>query len=145
MTDHERPLNSRGRNDAPRMGQLLAAQGLRPDRVLSSTAVRALTTAQAVIEAAGFDVKIEQQRDFYLAPTNVYIGTLAQLPEACSCVLIVGHNPGMELLVNQLTGQHVTFPTAALAHVELSMETWPEFTGDYGGQLVNLWLPRELP
>jgi phosphohistidine phosphatase len=58
--------------------------------------------------------------------------------------MIVGHNPGQEALIRNLTGREETFPTAALAEIELPIESWRELEPPVEGKLVNLWRPKEL-
>jgi phosphohistidine phosphatase len=58
--------------------------------------------------------------------------------------LLIAHNPGMELLLHALTGSHDPLTTAALAHIELPIESWHELTAETRGTLHNLWQPDEL-
>ena len=145
LADHDRPLNERGERDAPRMGRLLREQGLRPDAVLSSTAERAQRTAREVIEASGYAVEVDLTGDFYLAPPEAYLETLREQAEEHQCIMIVRHNPGLQDLVELLTGQPELFPTAALAHVELPVDRWQDLSTKTAGRLVHLWRPKELP
>ncbi len=141
--DHDRPLNKRGKEAAPRMGALLADEDLLPDLVVSSTARRAHSTAKLVSEAAGYDGLIELDRAIYGASTAEILRVIAETRESVQRLLIVGHNPGFEELVLQLTGSYERFPTAALAHVELGIESWRE-APHARGRLLSLWRPREL-
>jgi len=145
LGDHDRPLNERGKRDAPRMGRLLNEQGLRPDAVLSSTAKRAKKTARKVIEASGYALEVDLLGDLYLAHADVYLEILREQDESHQCIMVVGHNPGLQNLVRLLTGQAEAFPTAALAQVELPIDRWQDLTTDTVGRLVYLWRPKELP
>jgi phosphohistidine phosphatase len=69
---------------------------------------------------------------------------LAALPDALGRVLLVGHNPGLEELLEGLTGSYTPLSTAALAQVELPIAAWNEVAGKPQGRLVQLWQPREL-
>ena len=71
VDDHERPLNKRGLKAAPRMGQLIADEGLKPDVIVSSTAVRAATTAAAIAEECGYDGEIHYTDDLYLSLIHI--------------------------------------------------------------------------
>ena len=141
--DHDRPLNKRGKRDAPRMGQLIADEDIVPDLVLSSTAKRARTTARRAAQAAGYEGEIELRDALYLAAAGEYIEAVAGVSDAVERVMVVGHNPGMEALVAVLTGSVGHFPTAALALVELSIDEWPQIYEAHG-RLVHFWRPREL-
>lgn len=144
LSDHERPLNSRGKRDAPRMGRLLRDEELLPDLILSSSAVRARTTARLVAEACGYEGPIEQSRDFYLADAATFVDALSRLTDDHSRVLVVAHNPGLEELLDELTGEDERLPTAALAVVALPVERWQGLRADGQAQLMALWRPREL-
>lgn len=144
LDDHERPLNDRGLQDAPRMGHLLKEQNLVPDLIMSSTAERALKTAELVALAAGYEQIIQTNRRFYLARPATYLELLQGVPETADCVMIVGHNPGMEELVRLLTGHPQHMPTAALAHVQLPITHWGQLAPTTQGQLLNFWQPKSL-
>lgn len=143
-SDYDRPLNARGKRDAPRIGTHLQAQGLIPDRILTSSARRARKTARKVAKGCGYTGKIKKLERFYEAVPGVYFETLQGLPDKYRSVLVVGHNPTMEQLVRHLTGQIWQMPTAALAHIELSIERWELFDAYTEGNLVNLWTPKTL-
>jgi phosphohistidine phosphatase len=74
----------------------------------------------------------------------MYLDVLAQMADDQACVMVVGHNPGMEELVEQVTGVYESMPTAALAQVSLPIARWGELSAETEGQLINLWRPREL-
>lgn len=144
QNDHERPLNKRGLETAPEMGKLLQKEGLLPDLVISSTALRARTTIELVAQASGYAGKIEFSQDLYAAPPAAYLHALAALPDDLQRVMVVGHNPGLEELVRDLTGKYGAMPTAALAQVNLPIRQWSELSGSIHGELVNIWRPKEL-
>jgi phosphohistidine phosphatase len=143
--DWERPLNDRGRRDAPRMGQLLRRLSLVPDLIITSDAVRAQTTAQMVADAAGYAGRIVLSPPLYHATPEAAIEVLTAVTDsAARTIMIVAHNPGLEDLVERLTGQHVTLPTAALVNVELPIRTWTELERSTRGTLIDNWRPADL-
>ncbi len=144
LTDYERPLNKRGKQEAPRMGQLLREQDLVPDLIITSSAERALATAEAVALASGYEQEIRATRSFYHADPDVYIDALRQLDDSLERVMFVGHNPGMEELLEELTGLWEQMSTAALAQISLPINHWREFEDGTNSELVNLWRPKEL-
>ena len=144
LSDYDRPLNKRGKRDAPRMGKHIQEQSLVPDRILTSSAKRARKTAKKVAKACGYTGKIKKTDSFYHAPPGVYYEKIQDLPNKYEIVMVVGHNPTMEQLVANLTGQTVTMPTAALAHVELPIEDWHTLDIYTKGKLLNLWTPKTL-
>jgi phosphohistidine phosphatase len=143
LPDHERPLNKRGRRDAPRVGRRLRDEGLTPDLILCSTARRARDTAEAVAEASGYEGEIESRPDLYMADSDAYLHALRGLPDDYERVMVVGHNPGLEELLEALTGEVEALPTAALAQVELGLRRWRDLDDESEGRLVSLWRPRE--
>jgi phosphohistidine phosphatase len=143
--DHERPLNRRGRRDAPRMGQVMREFRLIPDVVISSDAVRARLTAEAMAEAAHYAGEILLDQHLYMARPDDILSLLRRVQQNAETVMIVGHNPGLEELVEQLTGEQLDLPTAALAQIVLSIDRWRDLTWSTRGALIGHWRPKELP
>ena len=144
LPDHDRPLNKRGKQDAPRMGKLIQSKGLVPDLIISSTAKHAQKTARLVAEESGYDGEIEFDRDLYAFEPSAYLEKLTLIGDHIQIVLLVGHNPGLEELLDQLTGEYLPMPTAALAHINLLIDSWSDLDDETQSQLVNLWRPKEL-
>jgi phosphohistidine phosphatase len=145
LEDHDRPLNKRGRKAAPQMGKLIRDEALVPDLIISSTAVRAKTTAEAVAESSKCRGRILLDDRLYLAGPSAMVSLLNEIEdESLNRVMIVGHNPGQESLIRELTGRDERFPTAALARIDLPIETWKELALSVRGELVHLWRPKEL-
>ena len=145
LSDHDRPLNSRGKYDAPRMGAWLKLKEIVPELIISSTAERALTTAELVALACDFEGELRTERKFYLAGPPAYVEILNELPDSYESVMVVGHNPGMEELVSLLTDKDRTMTTANVAVVELSIDAWRELTIFIEGRLKHHWQPNDLP
>ena len=114
-----------------------------PDLILSSTAKRALRTAVLVADACGYEGDIDVRREFYSGHPESYIDALGKTPDEYQIVLVVGHNPGLEDLLEQLTGESELLPTAAMAQVALPVQGWGELNDGIVGDLINLWRPRE--
>jgi len=145
LSDHDRPLNSRGRYDAPRIGELLLDEDLSPELIISSSARRAVETARRVAIACDYDATIAVTRDLYHADPEIFLSVVREQGADFGRVMIVGHNPGIEELVEQLTGGWYRMPTAALAVIRLELNDWSQLEDETEGSLTNLWLPRELP
>ena len=121
LSDHERPLNDRGQRDAPLMAAALARTGFRPDRLLSSTALRARTTAESF--ATALDVPLETMSELYGA-------SVRELWDAAAAtggrsVLIVAHDPGLSELASELAGRDVDMTTCAVATFPIPGDQWP--------------------
>ena len=146
LPDHERPLNKRGRNDAPLMAGLLVEQDLQPDLILSSSAVRARDTAELVARSLNHpEPGVEIVDDFYLATPDVYVEFLQRLSDDFFRPMVVGHNPGLEQLVNGLSNSWQTMPTAAVAHFVLEIVSWSDLDADSTpARLCHVFRPKEL-
>jgi phosphohistidine phosphatase len=144
LTDHDRPLNQRGKRDAPRMGALLREKHLVPDAIVSSTARRARQTAELLAGTCGYTGEIDSTASLYLAGPDAYRQVLHDLPGEPARVLIVAHNPGTEEFLGELIGTASTMPTAAIVHVSLPIERWSEMEDSTRGALIDLWRPREI-
>ncbi|MAS96574.1 MAG: hypothetical protein CMO55_25575 [Verrucomicrobiales bacterium] len=146
IPDHDRPLNSRGERDAPRMAAALKEQGILPDAVVSSTATRAKETAKTVCDGLGFSPDtIELNKDLYLAAPSTILRVIQQFDESAGTAFAFGHNPGMHETVNQLIGgwNVSEFPTLAVARMELNIDYWGEADWECG-LLTDLLIPRRL-
>ena len=144
IDDHDRPLNKRGKRDAPRMGQLLRDENLLPDLIVTSSAKRCRKTAEHVIQSSGYRGETRITGELYEADAQKLREFVSQLADESSRVLLIAHNPGMEEFLEALVGVYTSLSTAALAQVEVSIERWSDFSGETRGQLIRVWQPREL-
>ena len=149
LADHDRPLNKRGLAAAPQIGSYLEKQGIKPDIMLSSTALRAMTTAQLI--AAALNIKpgeIQPVDDLYLASVSDYKRIIQGIDEAAntSHIMIFSHNPGTHEFAHYLTGgdEIDRFITCAVAMIELNIDYWGEI-GAGCGRLEQFITPRDLP
>jgi phosphohistidine phosphatase len=145
LQDHDRPLNSRGKGDAPRMGKLLMDLDLVPDHIISSTAKRAKDTANAIAETSKYQGRIDLNHSLYASSVDAYLIALRFVSDDFNKVLIVGHNPVLEELVNVLTGKLEHMSTCAMARIDPKIRSWRDLCNQTeGGQLMGIWRPREL-
>jgi len=149
-TDFDRPLNGRGKHDAPRIGDWLHDQGLSPDHVVASPARRARQTAHRVCRPLGFDLDaIDWQPRIYLSSLPTLLDVLAACPATAQRVLLVGHNPGLEELLEYLGGTSLgpppggkRLPTATIVRLALP-DDWCRLSSGCGQVLA--WVrPRDL-
>jgi len=144
LRDHDRPLKKRGKRDAPRMGKLLKKEKLIPELIVTSTAERASRTADLVAEHCGYKGTIQRTENLYHGSPDDFVNVLSEVANNPDRVLIVGHNPGFEELLQTLTGRSERLPTAALARVSLPVGRWHELDRETKGTLENVWRPKEL-
>jgi phosphohistidine phosphatase len=143
LRDFDRPLNQRGMKAAPAMGKLLRKRKIEPDLVLSSPAERARQTSQLVFEAAGLKTEVRFDERIYEASVARLLEIISQIDDEANVAMLVGHNPGFEELSEALTGEAHTFPTAALACIEVNVEKWNKIKAGVG-RLEWLAKPKEL-
>jgi phosphohistidine phosphatase len=144
LADHDRPLNKRGYRDAPLMGQLLIDRELVPQRILCSSAIRARQTAEAIAAKVGFSGEIDFLDRLYMAEVEGYINVLSELPDDLERVMVIGHNPGLETLLQILSGRIESLPTAVIAHIALPIDNWTQLNGQMAGEMVEIWRPKDL-
>jgi phosphohistidine phosphatase len=142
--DHERPLSRRGVKAARRMGRFLADAGAAPQLVISSTAVRALTTAELAAEAGDWGCPIITTRDLYASDAESVLERVGETEAGVERLLITGHEPTWSMLVTWLIGGgRVRMPTAAVACLDLPHGEWVDLAP---GTCELRWLmtPRML-
>jgi len=149
LADHDRPLAPRGIRAATRMEDHLREEGVRPDLVLCSTAVRARQTLELVRPAlAGAQVEIEPA--LYAASADAILDRLRALDELVGSVMVVAHNPGLQDVAVHLAGGGPRlddlvgkYPTCALATLLFPNDSWSSIDQGHG-ELAGYTIPREL-
>ena len=136
LEDFDRPLAPRGMQAAPLMAVYLERKGLRPDLVLCSPARRARQTWSLVARTLGEAIEVKELQSLYLGAPSRLLEAIRRAPEAAGCVMLVGHNPGMENLAMAIAGPqskakalarlNSKFPTCALAEIEFSADRWSD-------------------
>jgi phosphohistidine phosphatase len=128
ISDHDRPLNERGYRNAPEMGRRLSDRGVSPDVLISSTALRACTTAEIMAGSINFPKdQIVFDRTLYHASATELQEYIGVLDDAHFSVMLFGHNPGMTSLVSHLFGLALdNLPTCGVVHLNFSVESWAE-------------------
>ena len=152
-TDHERPLSERGQLAAPRMAQYFREQGLKADAIWVSTATRTRQTYDLMARA--FDGVVLRHDDaLYGTSSTELIGMLARQGGDARSILVLGHNPCMEMTAWSLLREDQLrtdpaqdmarkFPTCALAQIELPIETWKDLSAG-SGSLIRFVKPKSL-
>ena len=144
LADYDRPLNERGRHDAPRMGRHLARLDLVPDLIVASGARRAAATAKRAAFAAGYPGDIRYTDELYLADPETFLEIARETDDVVARLMLVGHNPGIEELVTALTGHDERMPTAAVAGFRLAIDHWVELNDETPTELIGIWRPKDL-
>ncbi len=128
LADRDRPLNRRGKHDAPEMGRRLADLVGTPDLIVSSPASRAMATACIIADAVGYPVDgIREDERIYRAGPAEILDVIRSLEDEQDRVFLIGHNPGLTELVNELSEPAVeNVPTCGVVVLRLATERWAD-------------------
>jgi phosphohistidine phosphatase len=126
LDDFRRPLAPRGLRDVPEMGRRLARRGELPERIVASTAVRALSTAGAVARELGYrEDGIVAAPELYLASTHTILEIIRRTPASVSTLMLIGHNPGFTEFANLVDEVSLdNLPTAGMLCIEFDAPGW---------------------
>jgi len=139
--DFDRPLNHRGKHDASAMARWFKKIGVQVDALISSLAVRALSTAEDF--AMEINLPIQTDERIYDASVRELLAVVRELDDCHSSVMLTGHNPGLSELLHYLTGANCgNLPTAAVAVIELPLESWRNISAGKG-VLKSISSPKE--
>jgi phosphohistidine phosphatase len=143
LQDFDRPLNGRGRKAAEAIGRFIRKQRVAPDLLLSSPALRARETIETIMKTAKLQSELRFDQRIYEAGPLRLLEVVSQIEEDRSTVLLVGHNPGMEELLQLLTGSTEHMATATLAKIDFKAASWSKVLEEKGS-LDWFVKPKEL-
>ena len=127
LPDRERPLDERGSEDAPLMGRRLARHHVQPDLIISSPAVRALSTAQAFAHALGYaPQRIAIETRLYASTAETLLAVVRSLDKKLGCVMLFSHNPQISELAQHLAGEVAYLSTCAVVELRYDMKSWSD-------------------
>lgn len=133
--DWDRVLEPRGQRDAPEMGRRLKDRGLKPDRILTSPAVRAITTTTILARELGVSAaKVVPEERLYLASCKQLLALVQELGGAAKHLMVVGHNPGLTEFADALSNERSidNLPTCAVYTLEFDIKNWSELEYAFG-------------
>lgn len=144
LEDIDRPLNKRGKRDAPEMAKRLNSQGIRPDMIVSSPARRARKTARQIAKITGLGKKnVILLEKIYAASPRELVEIINTFDDAAAVVLMVGHNPEITILANALSDLDIdNVPTCGIVTLDFKVASWKE-VGKSKGTLVFFDYPRK--
>ena len=141
LSDFDRPLNERGLRTAPFMGELIAKRGLVPEIIVSSPAERAVQTAHLIKDSAGFSIPLILDDRIYEASPQTLKQIVIGLPNELASAMLVGHNPGIEGFIRNLSGRSEPMPTASLAVIDIDTHFWSEVDSN-AGHIIDILRPK---
>lgn len=127
--DFDRPLNKRGRSDAPRMGKSLSEKEVQPGLLVSSPAERALSTCLIIAEKIGYSLQnVRTDRRLYHASEDQLLSVVRGFNDIDDVVAVFGHNPGLTDFVNRLNPEPLTdnIPTCGIVCMKIPVKSWKE-------------------
>jgi len=127
LPDRERPLDDRGKRDAPKMGKRLAKRDAKLDLLVSSPALRALTTAKLIADEMGYkrnDIVVDDR--LYASSLDDLLAVIRALDNKLGRVMLVGHNPEFTDLAHRLSSEIVDMPTSAVAEYHFDTKAWTD-------------------
>lgn len=144
LEDFDRPLNKRGKRDAPFMGKLLKEKKIKPDLLLSSPAVRAYVTARTIAEQINYPAKkLQKNEGLYHGSIRELMVSIKKTDKKINSLMIFGHNPGLTEFSNYLTAKYLdNIPTCGIVEIDLRIEDWKEIDED-SGTLVSFEYPKK--
>ncbi|MGV6818708.1 MAG: SixA phosphatase family protein [Thiotrichales bacterium] len=145
LADFDRPLKKRGFSDAALIGKWMQSHSLQPDRIISSSALRAVSTARVIVETLKLPPKsIHETQKLYFSGCERHLQVVHDCKDKIKSIMMVGHNPIISSFAEKLCGAKLgEVPTAALVHIDFDLEHWSEI--QYGaGRLQHYIVPKSL-
>ena len=131
MPDKDRPLNDRGKRDAPKMGERLAKRDVKPNLILSSPATRALKTAEIIAKKLDYKLKnIVVDDRLYAVAADDLLDVIRNLDDKLERVMVFGHNPELTELAHRLSSKITHMPTCAVAEFTFDVKSWSNIGKD---------------
>lgn len=141
--DKLRPLTRKGEKEVKAMSEHLGEKGVLPQVILTSTARRARETANIFLAQCCGEITFSALDSFYMAEPPAVIDALKTLSDGVERAMVIGHNPGLETLLQMLTGKVESLSTASVVYLELPIERWSEVSPDVAVEKWEKWKPKE--
>ncbi len=144
LKDLARPLNARGKADAPKMGKLMKKLGEIPDLIISSPAKRAFKTASKIASEIGYQFKkIVKEDKLYMAGQDEFFAVISKVKKSATRLMIVSHNFGLTIFANFISGSDiVNIPTSGIVRIDFDIDKWKEIK-QTKGKLIFFEYPKK--
>ncbi len=146
LNDLERPLNKRGKQNAPMMGKLLNKLGVLPDLIISSPAKRAISTAKRIALETGYpESNISSNKLLYMAGVNDFIEVIMNTGDKINKLMIFSHNYGITDFANYISESNIeNIPTCGVVKIDFDFDSWNKIKKEKG-KLVFFEYPKKYP
>jgi phosphohistidine phosphatase len=144
LSDNMRPLTYQGKQDVYIIGKFLKNKKLIPDSIICSTAKRAVETSKLIAEYVNYHNEIQLSNLLYQTTAKDYINVISKMSNKYNMILLVGHNPILENLVEIITNELRIMKTCSLVHIVLAINSWVEIKTQTKGKLIELFNIKNL-
>jgi phosphohistidine phosphatase len=141
--DKLRPLTKKGEKEAKAMSEHLKEKDILPQVILTSTARRARETANVFLAQCCGEVTFTALDSLYMAEPPAVIDALKMIPDGVERVMVIGHNPGLETLLQLVTGRVESLSTASVVYLELPIDSWSAISLDVNVEKCEKWKPKD--
>ena len=142
LEDFDRPLNKRGRLNAPFMGETLKSKNVKPELILSSPALRAKTTALIIAKEVGYFKNIVYKEEIYEASVGALHEIVTQVGDEIHALFLFGHNPSLNELAQKYVGFEDNIPTCGVLEIEFDCDSWSEIDRE-NSKIVSFEYPKK--
>ncbi len=142
LDDFDRPLNKRGRRDAPFMGKKLKKQNIVPDIILASPALRSKITAEVIAKKVKYFKDIVFDKSLYESSVSELYSALIKIDDENSIAFLFGHNTGINMFVETFVGLYENIPTCGVVEIEFDCDSWKDITKQ-NAKLVSFDYPKK--
>ncbi len=124
LNDFERPLNKRGKSNAPMMGERLKEKGVMPDIIISSPAKRAKSTAEMIAKEIGYEKKVLFDENIYESSVDELRKIIKEIDNKKGIVFLIGHNPSLNALAEYYVNFSQNIPTCGIVEIAFECDKW---------------------
>ncbi len=144
LKDIDRPLNGRGKKNAPEIGKLLKKMNEIPDLIISSNAKRAMSTAKRIAAEIDYPVNnIVKNKPLYMAGKNEFLSVISNTESELKKLMLISHNPGITDFANYISNSHIeNIPTAGIVKIDFDTNSWKE-AAETKGKVIFFEYPKK--
>jgi phosphohistidine phosphatase len=142
IRDHERPLSAEGEKQAESIGERIREESSVPDLILTSDARRALSTARIAALSAGCPERVHAVAALFDGEIETYAQEIRLRGGKAARLMVVGHNPTMEELVERLAGRRIEIKAGYLVRVAVRISSWEAFDFGENSEIQGVLMPE---